>query len=190
MIKKGKYNSLVYIRNSINDEDSNEAVGFLSGNEEKFAVYLHPLNDTLEFIIRSKLKESKLKGQELEEKVQEGIEKLKTECNIQSMTALGLRGRTFNNAVVILDEAQNASPASMQKILTRIGKGCKVIIVGSNRQIDNAFITKHNNGLSVLLNATRLVQDTVKLHVVDLHKVVRSTTAEFAEKIFSKDLKL
>lgn len=190
LIKKGKFNSLVYIRNSINDEDSNEAVGFLSGNEEKFAVYLHPLNDTLEFIIRNKLKESKLKGQELEEKVQEGIDKLKNECNIQSMTALGLRGRTFNNSVVILDEAQNASPASMQKILTRIGKGCKVIIIGSNRQIDNAFITKHNNGLSVLLDATRAVQDTVKMHVVDLHKVVRSSTAEFAEKLFSKDLKL
>lgn len=190
LIKKGKYTSLVYIRNSINDEDSNEAVGFLSGNEEKFAVYLHPLNDTLEFISRNRYKDTKLKGQELEEKVQEGIDKLKSDCNIQAMTALGLRGRTFNNAVVILDEAQNASPASMQKILTRIGKGCKVIIVGSNRQIDNAFITKHNNGLSVLLDATRTEQDTVRLHVVDLHKVVRSSTAEFAEKLFSKDLKL
>lgn len=190
LIKKGKYTSLTYIRNSINDEDSNEAVGFLSGNEEKFAVYLHPLNDTLEFIIRNKFKESKLKGQELEEKVQEGIDKLKAECDIQAMTALGLRGRTFNNSVVILDEAQNASPASMQKILTRIGKGCKVIIVGSNRQIDNAFITKHNNGLSILLDSTRTQQDTVKLHVIDLHKVVRSSTAEFAEKLFSKDLKL
>ena len=190
LIKQGKYTSLVYIRNSINDEDSNEAVGFLSGNEEKFAVYLHPLNDTLEFISRNKLKDSKLKGQELEDKIQEGIDKLKLECNIQAMTALGLRGRTFNNAVVILDEAQNASPASMQKILTRVGKACKVIIVGSNRQIDNAFITKHNNGLSVLLNATRSPQDTVKLHVVDLHKVVRSSTAEFAERLFSKDLKL
>lgn len=190
LIKQGKYTSLVYIRNSINDEDSNEAVGFLSGNEEKFAVYLHPLNDTLEFISRSKLKDSKLKGQEFEEKVQEGIDKLKSECNIQAMTALGLRGRTFNNSVIILDEAQNASPASMQKILTRIGKDCKTIIVGSNRQIDNAFITKHNNGLSVLLDATRQAQDTIRLHVVDLHKVVRSSTAEFAERLFSKDLKL
>lgn len=190
LIKQGKYTSLIYIRNSINDEDSNEAVGFLSGNEEKFAVYLHPLNDTLEFIARSKYKDTKLKGQNLEDKVQEGIDKLKAECNIQAMTALGLRGRTFNNSVIILDEAQNASPASMQKILTRIGKDCKTIIVGSNRQIDNAFITKHNNGLSVLLDATRQVQDTIRLHVVDLHKVVRSSTAEFAERLFSKDLKL
>lgn len=87
LVKQGKYNSIVYIRNSINDEDPNEAVGFLSGNEEKFAVYLHPLEDTLEFIVRDKVKESKLKGLELEEKVQEGINKLKAECNIQASTA-------------------------------------------------------------------------------------------------------
>lgn len=190
LIKTGKYSQLIYIRNSINDEDSNEAVGFLSGNEEKFAVYLHPLNDTLEYIARSKLKGSKLKGQELEEKVQEDINKLKNECNIEAMTALGLRGRTFNNAVIILDEAQNASPSSMQKILTRIGKDCKTIIIGSNRQIDNAYVTKHNNGLSILLDATRSTQNTINLHAVDLKKVVRSATAEFAEKLFSKDLKL
>lgn len=190
LVKQGKYNSIVYIRNSINDEDPNEAVGFLSGNEEKFAVYLHPLEDTLEFIIRDKLKEKKLKGLELEEKVQEGIVKLKSECNIQAMTALGLRGRTFNDSVIILDEAQNASPSSIQKILTRVGRNCKVIIIGSNRQIDNAYITKHTNGLGVLLNASRHPQDIIKMHIVDLHKVVRSKTAEFAEKLFSKDLKL
>lgn len=190
LVKQGKYTSIVYIRNSINDEDPNEAVGFLSGNEEKFAVYLHPLEDTLEFIIRDKLKEKKLKGLELEEKVQEGITKLKTECNIQAMTALGLRGRTFNDSIIILDEAQNASPASLQKILTRVGKNCKVIIIGSNRQIDNAYITKHTNGLGVLLNGAKNTQEIIKMHVVDLHKVVRSSTAEFAEKLFSKDLKL
>lgn len=190
LVKQGKYTSIVYIRNSINDEDPNEAVGFLSGNEEKFAVYLHPLEDTLEFIIRDKLKEKKLKGLELEEKVQEGIQKLKNECNIQAMTALGLRGRTFNDSIIILDEAQNASPASLQKILTRVGKNCKVIIIGSNRQIDNAYITKHTNGLGVLLNASRHPQEVIRMHVVDLHKVVRSSTAEFAERLFSKDLKL
>lgn len=190
LIKLGKYNQLIYIRNSINDEDANEAVGFLSGNDEKFAVYLHPLNDTLELISRNKCKDSKLKGKELEDKVQEGIDKLISECNIQAMTALGLRGRTFNNSVIILDEAQNASPASMQKILTRVGKSCKVIVIGSNRQIDNAYITKHNNGLSILLDATRQVFDSIKIHAVDLQKVVRSSTAEFAEKLFSKDLKL
>lgn len=190
LVKQGKYTSIVYIRNSINDEDPNEAIGFLSGNDEKFAVYLHPLEDTLEFITRDKLKESKLKGLELEEKVNEGITKLKTECNIQAMTALGLRGRTFNDSVIILDEAQNASPNSLQKILTRVGKNCKVIVIGSNRQIDNAYITKHTNGLGILLNASKDTQDIIKMHIVDLHKVVRSSTAEFAEKLFSKDLKL
>ena len=77
-----------------------------------------------------------------------------------------------------------------EKILTRVGKNCKVILVGSSKQIDNAYITKHTNGLSIILNATRAQQDVIKVHVVDLHKVVRSKTAEFAERLFSKDLKL
>ena len=190
LVNQGKYSSIVYIRNSINDVDDIEEVGFLSGNAEKFAVYLHPLEDTLEFICREKLKESKLKGLAFEEKLQEGITKLKTDCNIEGITALGLRGRTFNNAIIIWDEAQNASNKAAQKLLTRVGKNCKVIVIGSNRQIDNPFLTKHTNALSVLLNASGVEQELVKIHVVDLHKVVRSTTADWAERLFSADLKL
>lgn len=190
LVRQGKHNSIVYIRNSVNDLETNEEIGFLSGNDEKVNVYLHPLEDTLEYLVRDKLKGGKYKGKELEEKVQEGIEKLKADCSIQGIISLGLRGRTFTDSVIIIDEVQNFSPSSLQKVLTRVGKGCKVILIGSNKQIDNAYITKHNNGLSVLLSASRLEQEVIKMHVVDLHKVVRSPVAEFAEKLFSKDLKL
>lgn len=188
LVKQGKYQSIVYIRNSVNDLEKNEEIGFLSGNDEKVNIYLHPLTDSLDFIVRDKLKGGKIKGSELEEKVQEGIDKLKADCNISGIISLGLRGRTFSDAVVIVDEVQNFSPNALQKVLTRVGRNCKVIVIGSNRQIDNAYVTKHSNGLSVLLQASTLEQELVKIHVVDLHKVVRSHVAEFAEKVFSKDL--
>lgn len=161
-----------------------------SGNHEKMAVYLHPLHDSLESIVRTKYKESKLKGKEYEDFIQEKIEGLMTECNIQAITGLGLRGRTLLNQYVIIDEAQNPSAPSMQKTLTRLGKGCKVAIIGSNRQIDNPYITKHNNGLSCLINSTKTeLNSSVKIYGVDLHKVVRSAIAEFAELLYSKEVK-
>ena len=103
------------------------------------------------------------------------------------MIGLGLRGRTIKKKYVIIDEAQNMSRASFQKAITRFGEGCKIVVIGSNKQIDNPYITKHTNGLSVLLDACTEVHDNIRLHVVPLTKVLRSNIAEFGEKIFSKD---
>ena len=73
----------------------------------------------------------------------------------------------------------------MKKTLTRIGKNSKLIVIGSNRQIDHPYITKYTNGLSVLLDACRHSHDNVKLYAIQLDKVVRGRIAEFAEGIFS-----
>jgi PhoH-like ATPase len=183
---KTPYESIHYIRASIDDVDKAEEIGFLSGNEEKLAVYLHPLEDTLDFIARNRLKDSKVKGEELELKVLETIEKLRKQCSINSMIGLGMRGRTFTNTVAIIDEAQNMSKSSLQKVLTRFGKGCKIIIIGSNNQIDNAYLNKYTNGLSTILDACTKTHDSVKLSAVYLPKVVRSSIAEFAENLFTE----
>jgi len=190
MVKLGKYSGITYIRHSVDDVPKEEEVGFLSGNDEKMAVYFHPLYDSLEVIVRGKHKASKLKGKEFEDFITKQIEELMAECKIQPMTGLGLRGRTLTNQFVIIDEAQNPSASSMQKTLTRLGKGCKVAIIGSNKQIDNPYITKHNNGLSYLIDALRKTDNSgVKIYGVDLHKVVRSSIAEFAENLYSKEVK-
>lgn len=187
MVRLGQYRSIVYIRHSVNDVPKEEEVGFLSGNDEKMAVYLHPLWDTLDYIVRSGIDTKKYKAKELDEAVAEGLAELVEECNIIGMTGLGLRGRDIKNSIIIVDEVQNASQPSMQKTITRVGEGCKLILIGSNRQIDNPYTTKYTNGLSVLLNACTEPQDIVKMCAVDLHKVLRSPIAEFAEKLFSKD---
>lgn len=186
---KTPYTSILYIRASINDVEAVEEVGFLPGTaEDKNAIYFHPLYDSLDYIIRNRFKSGKAKGRELEEKIQEGIEKIVKDCNISALTGLGMRGRTFKDTIVIIDEVQGMSKSSLQKVLTRFGKNCKIILVGSNNQIDNPNMTKFTNGLSVILNdcATAL-GNGINKHVVPLQRVVRSNFAEYAENLFSKD---
>jgi PhoH-like ATPase len=149
-------------------------------------VYLHPVHDTLDFLARSRYRDSKHKGKEYEDFIETAIDEMKIKYNITAMTGLGMRGRTFSNTIAIIDEAQNMSKSSLQKVLTRFGKDCKIIIVGSNRQIDNPYVTKYTNGLSVILEACTKPQEKIQLHAVPLTKVVRSDLAEFAEKVFSK----
>lgn len=184
--RNNSYESILYIRASVNDVPIEEEVGFLPGLEEKFAVYYHPIMDALEHIARKKLSASKLKGEDLEAAVAEEVDKLMAKHRIQCMTGLGMRGRTFTNCIAIIDEVQGQSKASLQKMLTRFGKGCKVIIVGSQRQIDNKFLTKFNNGLSVLLDDCAKESPLIKKFAINLRKVVRSPLSEWAETLFSK----
>ena len=81
------------------------------------------------------------------------------------------------------------SKPSLQKVLTRFGKDCKVILIGSNRQIDNAYVTKYTNGLSTVLAACKDPDPKVRLHAIQLNKVLRSDIAEWGEKIFSEPLR-
>ena len=182
------YDGILYVRASINDVEDIEEVGFLKGSaEEKNSIYFHPLYDSLDFIARNRFKGGKLKSKELEEKVQTQIVKMEEEYNIEALTGLGMRGRTFTGKVIIIDEVQGMSKASLQKVLTRFGKNCKVILVGSNNQIDNPNMTKFTNGLSVILNNCATEDSLINRHVVPLQKVVRSDFAEYAEKLFSKE---
>ncbi len=182
------YESIHYIRVSVNDVPQEEEVGFRSGNEEKDEIYLHPLYDTLDFIARQRYIKSRVKGVELEEKVQESIDRYIKDCSITATTALGLRGRTFHNTIAIIDEVGNASKASLQKILTRFGENCKIILIGSNNQIDNKYLTKYTNGLSVVLDACTKPQELINMYAITLHKVRRGRLTEFAENLFTNAL--
>lgn len=185
--QNNQFESITYVRASVDDLEQIEQIGFLPGSaEEKNQVYLHPLYDTLDFIARTRFTNSKLKGEEYEKFIASKVEEVQSYYNIQAMTGLGMRGRTFNSTIAIIDEVQNQSQASLQKMLTRFGKNCKIIVIGSNRQIDNAYITKYNNGLSVLLDQATKLQSTIRIHAVPLTKIVRSPMAEWAENIFSQ----
>lgn len=191
MIRKKQYSKIVYIRNSIESVDRGEDVGYLSGNEEKFAIYNHPLMDSIEYIVRSEMKKSvnnKSDGKASDinqNTVQEKIEETLERYDIETMWTGEARGRTISDAVVIIDEAQNMSNKTMQLILTRLDSSCKVIILGSNRQIDNFYINKHTNGLSTLLNSTQLLYDNINMFSIQLNKVLRGPITEWAENVFT-----
>lgn len=66
-----------------------------------------------------------------------------------------LRGRTLQSSFIVVDEAQNLEPTTVKTILTRVGEGAKIVFSGDRDQIDAPYLSKHNNGLAVLLDAFR-----------------------------------
>jgi phosphate starvation-inducible PhoH-like protein len=100
--------------------EAGESLGFLPGDlEDKIDPYLRPLRDAMETILPP-----------------ESVKRL-FEAGIVEVAPLAyMRGRTLDNAFIILDEAQNTTPAQMKMFLTRIGFGSKVIITGDLTQKD------------------------------------------------------
>jgi PhoH-like ATPase len=184
-VRQGKYDKIVYIRNSVESVDKAEEVGFLPGLEEKFKIYNYPLFDTLEFIAQKDMKNQRnVDSQEsIDSKVADMIHKY----NIETMWNGSIRGRTISGAYVIIDEVQNFAKTSLQTVLSRMDKDCKVICIGSNRQIDHPYINKYTNGLSTLMDAIRLDDDEeVVLFGTELNKVVRGKITAWTERIFDK----
>ncbi len=192
LVRQKHFQRIIYIRNSIESLDKGEDVGYLPGLEEKFAIYNHPLMDSLDYIIRSDYKKKKSKKnndfiQELDDaEVTIRIEELIKNYAIETMWVGEMRGRTLSNAFIIIDEAQNMSNKTMQMVLSRIDNTCKVVILGSNKQIDNFYVNKYTNALTTLLKSTQHKSDLVNNFAIKLQKVLRGPITEWAEKIFSK----
>lgn len=191
MVQNGKYDKIIYIRNSVESVDKAEEVGFLPGLEEKFKIYNYPLYDTLEFIAqRSEKKdkkgnkEEKSEGPLNQEALNFKVMDLVQTYNIETMWNGSIRGRTISNAYVIIDEVQNFAKTSLQTVLTRLDQESKVVCIGSNRQIDHPYINKYTNGLSTLIKATKEENDEVVLFGTELNKVVRGKITEWTERIF------
>ena len=189
LIKLGWYKKIIYIRNSIESLDKGEDVGYLPGLEEKFAIYNHPLMDSLEYIVTQIHKKNRKNKdyKELDEiQIKQRVSEIIELYAIETMWVGEMRGRTLSNAVVIIDEAQNMSNKTMQMVLSRIDKECKVIILGSNKQIDNFYVNKYTNSLTTLLNSTKDKSELVNTFAISLQKVLRGNITEWAEEIFSK----
>jgi phosphate starvation-inducible PhoH-like protein len=116
-LKKGIVSKIILARPAV---EAGESLGFLPGDfREKIDPYLRPLYDALEEMIPG-------------EKLRSYLER-KT---IEIVPLAYMRGRTLNNAYVILDEAQNATAIQMKMFLTRLGVNSKAIITGDITQID------------------------------------------------------
>ena len=182
LIDLGLYDKIVYVRNSIESLDKGAEVGFLSGNDEKFRIYNMALQDTLEFIAKKHLKKSE--NRENQESIDSKIDELKSRYCIETLWPAEARGRTLSGAIVIMDEWQNSSEKTTQLILSRLDESCMAIVIGSNRQIDNLYLNKYNNGLTTLLKQTNEVHPELKMFAIELEKAVRGKFAQFTERIF------
>ena len=184
LIDLGHYDKIVYVRNSIESLDRGADVGYLAGNDEKFRIYNMALQDTLEFIAKKHLKKSE--NRENKESIESKISELESKYCIETLWPGEARGRTLSEAIVIMDEWQNSSEKTTQLILSRLDESCMAIVIGSNRQIDNLYLNKYNNGLTTLLKQTRNKHDEINMFAIELEKAVRGKFAEFTERIFER----
>ena len=151
--------------------EAGEKLGFLPGDmRDKIDPYLQPLYDALEDMIpMSKLKEH-------------------MDNNVIQIAPLAfMRGRTLNDAIVILDEAQNTTPQQIKMFLTRMGTNTKMIITGDLTQID---LPQHQN--SGLLHAQRILEGVPGIGFVTLNKkdIVRHRLVTRIVEAYEKHEKL
>ena len=136
--KRNEVGRIILTRPAI---EAGEKLGFLPGDlQSKIDPYLRPLYDALYQIMGA---ESFIKNSE------KGL--------IEVAPLAYMRGRTLDNAFIILDEAQNTTPAQMKMFLTRIGFGSKVVITGDSTQKD--LPAGQTSGLDVAVSVVKNLED-------------------------------
>lgn len=138
----GEYRRIIVCRPNAQFDDD---IGFLPGGEqEKIAPLMRPIIDNLEQILDSDDEKRYEDENALQDKIQEIFER-----GIIRTEALNfIRGRSIVETYLIIDEAQNMTPNQVKGIITRAGKGTKIILLGDPLQIDKPFLDEKTNGLS------------------------------------------
>ncbi|TAK97251.1 MAG: PhoH family protein [Verrucomicrobia bacterium] len=145
-LREGKISRIILTRPAV---EAGEALGFLPGDlYEKITPYLRPLHDALQDMMPA-----------------EEIQKHTERNTIEVAPLAYMRGRTLNNAFIILDEAQNSTTEQMLMFLTRLGHGSKAVITGDETQID---LPPHKH--SGLLEAHRALRHTEGIAIVEFSK--------------------
>ena len=134
--------------------EAGERLGFLPGTlSDKIDPYLRPLYDALHEMMDP-----------------ESIPRLIAAGTIEVAPLAYMRGRTLNDAFIILDEAQNTTPEQMKMFLTRLGFGSKMVVTGDVTQVDLPFGTR--SGLRIVEEILQGIED-VNFTVLDASDVVR-----------------
>jgi phosphate starvation-inducible PhoH-like protein len=145
MVLSKKIRKLVLTRPVV---ESGESLGFLPGDlEQKINPYLRPLYDAMESLIPYEL-----------------IRRLEESRHIEIAPLAYMRGRSFNDAFIILDEAQNTTKEQMKMFLTRLGHGSRAVITGDITQID--LPKKVESGLA---SAVKILNDIEGVGISYLH---------------------
>jgi PhoH-like ATPase len=121
-----------------------EDIGFLPGTEEeKMAPWMGALEDNLEVLNRTDSSAGEWGRAATNDLI-------RTRIRIKSMNFM--RGRTFVNKYLIIDEAQNLTPKQVKTLITRAGPGTKVVCLGNIAQIDTPYLTEGSSGLTYVVD--------------------------------------
>lgn len=151
-----------------------EDIGFLPGTEEeKMQPWMGALEDNLEYLHSGNNRENL---QEWERSASKEL--IHSHIKVRSLNFM--RGRTFLNKFVIIDEAQNLTPKQIKTLVTRAGPGTKIICLGNIAQIDTPYLTEGSSGLTYVVD--RFKSWPHSGHVT-LQKGERSRLADYASDV-------
>ena len=138
VLDERRYTEIIMTRATVS---VGEDIGFLPGTEEeKMGPWMGALDDNLEFLAKGDGGNAGEWGRAATNEL------IRSRIKIKSMNFM--RGRTFMNKYVIIDEAQNLTPKQMKTLITRAGPGTKIICMGNLAQIDTPYLTEGSSGLT------------------------------------------
>ena len=169
-LKRREIRRIILVRPAV---EAGESLGFLPGDlQAKINPYLRPLLDALHEMMEYEL-----------------IKKYMEQDVIEVVPLAYMRGRTLNEAFVILDEAQNTTVAQMKMFLTRMGEGSKVVVSGDITQVDLPQSTR-----SGLLDALMRLRNIRGVGIVELdesdivrHRLVQEIVQAYEESVPHRD---
>jgi PhoH-like ATPase len=150
-----------------------EDIGFLPGTEEeKMGPWMGALDDNLEVLAKTDNNGAGEWGRAATNEL------IRSKIKIKSMNFM--RGRTFLNKYVIIDEAQNLTPKQMKTLITRAGPGSKIICMGNLAQIDTPYLTEGSSGLTFAVDKFKGWPHSGH---ITLARGERSRLADFASEV-------
>jgi len=161
-IQDKRYDRIVITRSL---QTVGKEIGFLPGDiDDKMSPWLSPILDNF----RVAFKDSTY------------FEMMRQKGQIEVSPLAFIRGRTFNNTFLIVDEAQNSTIHELKTIITRIGEGSKIVLLGDTDQIDTPYLDSLSNGLTVIVE--KFKKYDIAAHIT-LMKGERSELATLASQV-------
>ncbi len=165
VVEQKRYSKIVVTRST---PPVAEDIGFLPGTEEeKMMPWLAAIHDNLEAL------------HEQDDNPEASIRFALEKGNIQFKSLNFIRGRSIQDAIILLDESQNLTPQQLKTIITRCGKGSKIVCLGNLAQIDSNYLTALTSGLTYVVERFKGWTGASTQH---LEGVVRSRLASYAEQ--------
>lgn len=166
LLKRGEIKRICLVRPAV---EAGERLGFLPGDlQAKVNPYLRPLFDAMHDMMTF-----------------DQLKRFMVNDIVEVIPLAYMRGRTLNNSVVILDEAQNATPTQMFMFLTRMGNGTRMIVTGDDSQVD--LDPRQTSGL---VDAVRRLKDVPGIAVLRLresdivrHRLVQEVVTRYASLV-------